>query len=1035
MPNNSIENNLLTELIVSLQQALQTASSDWISPSAQLLDGFVTDIAQRLYESAALHFGGGHEEIQEYFEPVLTQKKVGAQLAKLFLSSEFATDNVCRCPTLLTTLLDSGALYRSYHINHANEYLFSIQSVAEGVSQESLGEAELMQLLRQFRQREMLRILFRDFNNIALLEETTRDLSLLAEACLDVALDFLQQALMVKHGTPIGLESGKAQRLVVMGMGKLGAYELNVSSDIDLIFAFPEAGSTDSEENSITNQEFFTKLGKALIRVIDTRTVDGFVFRVDMRLRPNGQSGPLVLSFSAMEDYYQQHGREWERYALIKSRCVAGDFLEGKQLSELLQPFVYRRYLDFGAIDALRDMKALIEQQVKRQNLSDDVKLGAGGIREIEFIVQSFQLIHGGRDRQFQQPHLLTMLEVLEKAECLPPEKISTLDGSYRLLRNTEHALQGWRDEQTQRLPSDNESLNRLAFTLNFVDADDFLVNLNQARDNVSDIFANVVTPVEWDSDEVGQRSNRRDANESSGVEDDVAFWQWLWSSDSYEGNSTIDQGLAERESMQLDDQFVSLVQQFNGSRRVASMEANSRDRLDRFMPLMLSMLNQQKDALLSLRQVLPFVESVLRRTAYLSLLIENPDALRRLVNLCSVSPWIAEQLARYPSLLDELLDYRNLFHVPDMGELRDELRQQLLRVQYDDQEGVMEVLRHFKLAHSLRVAACQINGDLPLMRISDYLTDLAEVILNAVVEDAWTAMVTKYGLPTKADGSASGGPFASNDFIVVGYGKLGGIELGPVSDLDLVFIHDVIPEHETMAEEGQRSILNAVFFTRLGQRIIHSLHTATVSGALYEVDMRLRPSGASGLLVSSFEAFTRYQNEQAWVWEHQALVRARAVAGEVGLQRKFEQFRTSLLLKHRQKLILRDEVVAMREKMRGHLTTDMIQTENDEFSLKQSRGGIVDIEFFVQYAVLAYAEKYPELTEWTDNIRLLDTLTKLKLVGEEQGSCLQNAYRVYREAAHLAALKQQNDTVSTAEFATHRKMVTAVWQETMIDG
>lgn len=968
-------------------------------------------------------------------------------LAKFWLCSEYAFDSSYRDSGLLLELIDSQDLSRSY----ANELRVSeyrqrldqsIKTLLEVyVIDSAFIDEQLLPLLRRFRRREMLRIIWRDLNQLAELEETTLDLSMLASACIDTAINILHPHFVHKYGEPIGETSQIPQRLVVIGMGKLGAYELNLSSDIDLIFAFPEAGQTNSSQHSISNQEFFSQLGKALIRVIDSRTVDGFVFRVDMRLRPNGQSGPLVLNFTAMEDYYQQHGREWERYAMVKARAVAGDIVAGQLLLKSLRPFVYRRYLDFGAIDALREMKKLIEQQVKRQNLAQDIKLGSGGIREIEFIVQSFQLIHGGRQLEFQQANLLKMLTVLQDGGFFSTAQLKQLADAYRFLRDTEHALQAWRDEQTQNLSEDINVRQRMAFALGFakgkdLDADGFSEQLEIHRENVRFLFAKIITDNEQDT--------LLDEHESEALQ----FWRWLWLSADLQACAQTDSvsksqnaaGEFEQALAAVDSELLLLLSQFRSGRRLSAMEKQGRDRLDKLMPLLLSLCGESDAPLLALQRVMPFVESVLRRTAYIALLIENPQALKQLVNLCQTSPWIAEQLATYPSLLDELLGHRDLYLVPSGDELADELRQQLLRVNSGDLEVAMDVLRHFKLAHGLRVAACQISGALPLMKISDYLSFLAEVILQAVLEFAWTELELKYGAPAASMNPAEGALDNSSKFIIVGYGKLGGIELGPSSDLDLVFIHDVDAQAETVAGPDQKAISNTVFFTRLGQRIIHILTTQTVSGALYEVDMRLRPSGASGMLVSGIEAFARYQSDNAWTWEHQALVRARPVAGDPKLCAQFNQLREAVICQPRPVDKLRLDVFEMREKMREHLlepakvsstvaanTQDTVAAES-EFNLKQSSGGIVDIEFLVQFCVLANAAEYPQLARWTDNVRLLELLAEVDILSQQEAEQLTMAYKDYRAAAHLSALKQQKAFISSAKLQSHRQHVEQLW-------
>ena len=988
------------------------------------------------------------------------QPNLAGQLSKCWIASEFSLDHHCRDVKAFLSLIDSGDLHRSYYplddsLDQPLEKFLALKSDSSSsadnfssVYQEQLHnkiiteidesvEEDLLPLLRCYRQREIQRIIWRDLNRLSNMQETTLDLSLLAGSCIDEALTVIHAHMAEQYGQPIGAESQLPQQLIVLGMGKLGAYELNLSSDIDLIFAFPESGETNHATRPISNQEFFTRLGKMLIRVIDSRTVDGFVFRVDMRLRPNGQSGPLALSFDAMEDYYQQHGREWERYAMVKARVVAGDIAAGQLLMKSLRPFVYRRYLDFGAIDALRDMKKLIEQQVKRQNLSNNIKLGAGGIREIEFIVQSFQLIHGGRITDFQQPNLLQMLPLLNQAECLSVIETNKLSEAYHFLRNTEHALQGWRDEQTQSLPNDSLSLERLAFALDCESVEKFDQVLRQHRNNVSEVFSSIVTS---DEDALAEDDEQAEL---------LIFWRWFWLSDNLDViESAVDNVFASAENndeyknelIAINDEQIKLLASFRSSRKLLSMEKQGRDRLDKLMPLLLYLCNQVDEPFIALQRVMPFIESVLRRTAYLALLIETPKALKQLVELCYASKWISEQLARYPSLLDELLDNRNLYVVPSGAELADQLRQQLLRVQSDDLETAMDVLRHFKLAHGLRVAACQISGALPLMKISDYLTFLAEVILQAVLEIAWQAMVEKHGMPSvgsgldKPDSLAGQVNEGSQHFIIVGYGKLGGIELGPASDLDLVFIHDVDSQAETLAGENQKAITHSVFFTRLGQKIIHILTAQTVSGALYEVDMRLRPSGASGLLVSGFDAFKRYQEESAWTWEHQALVRARAVAGDPSLIKRFTELRKALICQPRDKEKLLTDIVDMREKMRAYLDkpTHAAQLVNNvsaqTFNVKQSRGGIVDIEFLVQFIVLANAATFSGLADWTDNIRLLESLPVTNVISQSDAQKLIAAYQDYRATAHLAALKQEGAELSLKLFSEHREYVKQIW-------
>ena len=944
-----------------------------------------------------------------------------AQLARVWSWSEFALDACCRRPGEFVQMLAEGELDERSELvaSLAGPDNLLLEQLQRALG-ECTGEEACMQLLRRTREREQLRIIWLEINELVSLEVSTLALSRMADAMLEVALAHSLEAATKNYGEPLEASTSQVAQLVVLGMGKLGANELNLSSDIDLIFAFTEAGDTNGD-SPISNQEFFSRVGKTLIRLLDVRTADGFVFRVDMRLRPNGQSGPLVLSFAATEDYYQQHGREWERYALIKARVAAGSRQQGEALLASLQPFVFRRYLDFGAIEALRDMKALIEQQVARQNLQDNIKLGSGGIREAEFVAQSFQLIPAGRDERLRQPNFLQVLAELESADYLPAEQAGQLAESYRLLRRVEHRLQARRDEQTQLLPADSHDLALLAWNLGYADAAAFSGALDQSRQRVAAVFANIVA------------DDAPDENDAQSTEPD--FWQWWWQLPlSMHEEHSVDEG----EVLQNADQQRAFLQQlleFKQSPRVLAMDNTSRARLDRFMPLLLAATAKTGDPLLVLPRLITIVDAVLRRTAYLALLLENRQALVELVTLCERSPWIADQLASFPLLLDELLDRRQLLNVPDTVELQDELQQQILRVPAGDTEQAMDTLRQFKLVHGLRVAACQIFGILPLMRISDYLTWLAEVILQSVLNIAWTELVERHGLPTRVDGSACGSKDSPSGFIIVGYGKLGGIELGPASDLDLVFIHDTDSQAETQATQGQRQIANSVFFARFGQRIIHYLTTQTMSGALYEVDMRLRPSGASGMLVSSFDAFERYQREQAWTWEHQALVRARVVAGDHDLARRFAQLRQALVSLPRDARQLQVEVQEMRDKMLSHQgQADSLDTGSDTtgFDLKQSRGGMIDIEFIVQYLVLAHAREHPELARWTDKMRILDALAETGILATDDAQALQQAFQTYRSRGHLAALSQLSaEEQPEQELRSHRESVARLWQRT----
>ncbi|WJN59008.1 bifunctional [glutamate--ammonia ligase]-adenylyl-L-tyrosine phosphorylase/[glutamate--ammonia-ligase] adenylyltransferase [Pseudomonas sp. SO81] len=928
-------------------------------------------------------------------------------LQRVCALSDFVHEQAVRAPELLAELGASGELERRLQ---GGELRAQLQAALVDCADED----ELGRRLRRFRNRQQVRIIWRDLTRQADLAETCRDLSDLADASIDGAYEWLFPRHCEQFGTPMGRRSGQVQHMVILGMGKLGAHELNLSSDIDLIFGYPEGGETEGVKRSLDNQEFFIRLGQRLIKALDAITVEGFVFRVDMRLRPYGSAGALVLSFNALEQYYQDQGRDWERYAMIKARVVGGDQAAGKQLLEMLRPFVYRRYLDFSAIEALRSMKQLIQQEVRRKGMSDNVKLGSGGIREVEFIAQAFQLIHGGRDLSLQQRPLLKVLATLEGQGYLPPPIIAEMKEGYEFLRYTEHALQAIGDRQTQMLPDNDIDRARVACIMGCDSWAQFLERLAQWRGRIEWHFRQVIA--DPDEDEGGE------AETCVGGE-----WLPLWEDaldEEMAGRQLAEAGFSEPAAA-----LKRLIDLRSGS-QVRTMQRLGRERLDAFIPRLLAQTVEHANPDLVLERVLPLIEAVARRSAYLVLLTENPLALKRLLTLCAASPWIAEQITRFPLLLDELLNEGRLFKPPLAPELAAELRERLTRIPEDDLEQQMEALRHFKLAHGLRVAASEIAGTLPLMKVSDYLTWLAEAVLDQVLALAWRQTVAKYGNPRRADGS-----LCDPDFIIVGYGKVGGLEFGHGSDLDLVFIHDGDSQAET---DGAKPIDGAQFFARLGQRIIHLLTTQTTSGQLYDVDMRLRPSGAAGLLVSSLGAFQRYQENEAWTWEHQALVRARVLVGCARVGAAFERVRAEVLGRERDLPKLQAEVSEMRAKMRDNLGTretaaGTAQNAFDaasSFDLKQDAGGIVDIEFMVQYAALAWSRQHPELHRYTDNIRILDGLRDVGLMPAADVELLQEAYKAYRSAAHRQALQKQPGKVGGDQFAAERRSVMRLWRE-----
>ncbi len=915
------------------------------------------------------------------------------ELVRVWACSDFVADGCRHQPQLLPELYASGDLQRRYPPFTYAERLRSLLA-------EVTDEVQLQRQLRRFRRREMIRIAWRDLAGHSDLDEVTAELSALADACIALALQRLYGWHCEQWGTPLD-SAGQPQQLIVLGMGKLGAGELNFSSDVDLIYAYAQEGETQGGPRSISHQEFFIRLAQRLGNALSNITGDGYVFRVDTRLRPFGEASALALSFDGLEDYYQVHGREWERYAMIKARVVAGERQAGDQLMALLCPFVYRRYVDFGAFQSLREMKAMIHREVQRKGMADNVKLGPGGIREVEFIGQAFQLIRGGREPALRARPILAVLQTLRESGWLPDFVVDELTVSYRFLRTTEHRLQEVADRQTHALPQDEFGRARLAYSMGFADWSAFEPVLRGHMATVHQHFEQVFAAPQTE-------------HAQSDSLDLVGVWQ---------GNLDREQACAALAGAgyEATEEVYRQVQQVRQGRAYLGLGTQGRTRMNHLMPLLLGAAGGSDRPDPTLARVLTVVEAIARRSAYLALLVENPMALSQLVRLCGASPWIANQLARYPLLLDELLDPRTLYAPPARAELEQELRQRLLNLDPEDLEAQMEALRHFKQANTLRVAAADVMEAVPLMVVSDHLTDIAEVLLNESLTLAWGHLIARHGRPGCSVPDACDPGFA-----IIAYGKLGGIELGYGSDLDIVFLHsDAGQGHAT---DGERPVDNAVFYARLAQRIIHILTARTPAGILYEVDTRLRPSGASGLMVSSMTAFDLYQRDEAWTWEHQALVRARFVAGDPALGAAFDTVRRTVLTQPRERASLRREVREMRERMRGQLA----KGDASQFDLKQAPGGIADIEFMVQYAVLAWAREHPALLDFTDNIRLLQRLADAGLLAQPDAALLSDAYRAYRARLHRLTLQQRPALAAADEFTDYRAGVLRIWRALM---
>jgi len=915
--------------------------------------------------------------------------------------SDFIFNSAMQAPDLVVELFKSETVY----YQSCPDYSVQLAKLLIECSDET----QLHQILRRFRLQEMVRIAVADLVLNIALEKSLARLSSLADALILAALNWLTHYCQALWGVPQSSESISDSTfssnnqealtglpLLVYGMGKLGGKELNFSSDIDLIFTYPQRGETVGARRSLDNQQFFTRLGQKLITALHQKTADGFVYRVDMRLRPFGESGPIVMSFNAMEDYYQEQGRDWERYAMLKARLL-GNSNYHQELTDMLKPFVYRRYIDFSVIDSLRRMKMMIAQEVRRKHLVNNIKLGAGGIREIEFIVQVFQLIRGGRLKSLQQRNLLTVLPILVVEGELSEKSGVTLKSAYCFLRRVENIIQALADQQTQTLPDSILDQDRILQVMNFDSWQDFIEVLNQHMSGVHQEFISLI----------GEESPNHQGQDE--------HWQTLWHSqwqdeeciEWIEGTANFWQG--EIVWLALKDFRETLTKRSIGHR--------GQQVLDKLMPLLLWHLQKEQAKEFTLQRILIVFNRITTRTAYLELLFENEGALRHLIRLCQASQWVAEHIASYPILLDELIDPKLLNNPPALSNYALELREIMLRIPEDDVEAQMEMLRQFKQAQQLRIAAGDIVGVLPLMKVSDHLTALAEALISEVINLAWQQISERFGVPESA---------ASNDdkgFAVIGYGKLGGRELSYSSDLDLVFLHSSKTDELT---NGNKQVLASVFYMKLAQRIMHIFNTRMASGILYELDMRLRPSGNAGLLVVHINTFAKYQEEDAWTWEHQALVRTRAVYGNKDIKRQFNILRQQILSQVRDHHELANDVIEMRVKMRSHLDKSV----DSSIDIKQGFGGLVDIEFLAQYLVLKNSHQFGEVAKYSDNVSIFSQLSAVGVLNLSQQQLLTHAYCQLRDQGHRAALQNEQLLLNGELFKQLTEDVMIIWQE-----
>jgi len=832
--------------------------------------------------------------------------------------------------------------------------------------------------LRCLRQRAMAHIALRDLCGLAPLSEVVESMTLLADVTTNRALDHHHRQLVATYGEPLD-RAGRPTRLMVIGMGKLGGRELNVSSDVDYIFIYPEEGDTAGPK-SIENFDFFTRLGKRVIQALGDITADGQVFRVDMRLRPNGDSGPLVCSLDALENYFISQGREWERYAWIKARVMnSGPNADGvampgwiDALHKVARPFIFRKYLDFGAINAMRDLHAQIRREVARKDMADHVKLGPGGIREIEFIAQVFQLIRGGRDPALQIRPTLSVLGLVAERRLMPKETERELNAAYVFLRRLEHRLQYVDDKQTHMLPEDAGDRARIAASMGFAGWEAMLEALNVHRTLVSRQFEAVFSDPE------------RGEHPLTGL--------WMGQvDDAIEAFGNL--------GFRHPQEAITRLAEMRASRRYQQLPAPNRARLDAIGPRFIEVSGSTADPDLTFTRGLNFVDRVARRGSYLALLQQYPLALKRVADMVCASSWAADYLARHPLLLDELLDPRLYEIATDWVGFRENLRRNLA-LHAGDTEREMDILREMHHAQIFRLLAQDLAGLQTIETLSDHLTELADTIVQETLPLVWAKIKHRHQEVPK--------------FAVIGYGKMGGKELGYASDLDLVYLYD---DDDPDAPEN---------YSRLGQRLNTWLSSQTPAGILFETDLRLRPNGDAGLLAVTVDAFRDYQLNHAWPWEHQALTRARFCAGDPTVGARFEAIRTEILRLPRDRAKLRDEVTAMRQKM-----YDAHASKNEaDFNLKHDKGGIIDVEFIVQYLVLGHAHDHPELTGNLGNIALLRIAGELGLIDPDQARAAGNAYREYRRLQHAKRLSATPKApVPRDEVAARIAAVDRLWQ------
>jgi glutamate-ammonia-ligase adenylyltransferase len=920
------------------------------------------------------------------------------ELFKVWYASPFIRRVCVSQPEWLASLLVNGELQKNYSLDDyivlLNEAVINVDSV------------ETMQKkLRRARVAAFARIAWRDLQGYTSVQQTLSELSFFAEACVEETLlwCFKWQQSKAKNNNFI---ENLSQNIVIFALGKLGGRELNFSSDIDIVFAYSEEGTQSQkhvEQKHIGEAaEFYLKVVQLFIKVLSEQTQDGFVFRVDTRLRPFGDSGALIPSFQSIDQYFQSHGRDWERYAWIKARVVAGSREVGEQFLADVIPFVYRRYLDYGAIQSLREMKSLIDTKAGQEVAKENLKIGIGGIREIEFIAQMFQLIYGGKDSSMRARSTMKALQQLQNQELLSEQWFEALTVAYLFLRKAENNLQLRDDQQIHSLPVDSDQQNHFAFLMGAKDWQTFHAEYKENTQTVNDIYQSLL------NDEMA---------EGKEAKPDEFENLWLQLEEKEYCLSILRKHFVD-DSQAIYKQLVLFAQ----SSLVLKLVPVGRTRLNQFMPLFMQQLLQFDEPLVVFNRFMSILKSIVQRSTYISLLLENKNKLEALFVLIHASPWISQYLATRPLLLDELLSVDESYRPPGILEMQTQLDINLANMD-GDLEAYMEGLREFKHSQTIQIAAADIIENYPIMKVSDHLSWMAEVCLNRAVECAYAELVKKYGEPNCELGGIAFLP----EVLIVEYGKLGGLELGYGSDLDIVFLHNSVGDNcETTGgeDDSNKKIHNDIFFTRLVQKVVHILSTITAGGKVFDTDLRLRPHGESGPIISSIKAYENYLINDAWLWEHQALVRARAITKSKTLDDEFTRIRLKLLCQIRNTEEVRASIRDMRNKM---LDSNQVKSE-DGFNIKKDVGGLIDIEFIVQFLVLSNASDQPKICEHTDNIRILDACADVGVLDSYIAKDLKEIYLQYRKYLHQLSLRLLPEVVDNSVFPKERSVVQKYW-------